>query len=61
MGQLYTIVKDFDTIWDQARNVGLNVPMTSQVLTLFRQLMNRGHGDDDITTLMRLYDEGRLD
>jgi len=60
LGQLYTIVKDFDTIWDQARSVDLNVPMSSQVLTLFRQLMNRGHGDDDITTLMKLYDSEPL-
>lgn len=57
LGQLYTIVKDFDTIWDQARGVDLNVPMTAQVLTLFRQLMNKGHGDDDITTLMKIYDD----
>jgi len=57
LGQLYTIVKDFDTIWDQARNVDLNVPMTAQVLTMFRQLMNRGHGNDDITALMKLYDD----
>lgn len=60
LGQLYTIVKDFDTIWDQARNVDLNVPMTSQVLTMFRQLMNRGHGDDDITALMKLYDDAPM-
>ncbi len=60
LGQLDTIVKDFDTIWDHARSVGLNVPMSSHVLTLFRQLMNRGHGSDDITTVMKLYGSERL-
>ena len=56
LGALETMIKDLDTIWD----VDAPIPVTSQVLQIYRLLASKGHADDDITALTRIYNETPL-
>jgi len=55
LGELSTMVKDLDTVWDFARTANTPIPMTSTALSLMRQMVARGEGDMDICALMRVY------
>lgn len=60
LGQLYTMVKDLATVRDTARKTGTPIPMVALVAEMMQNLMNRGHGDDDITVLSKLYLPNKL-
>lgn len=55
LGAIETMIKDLDTVWDVAREANMPIPVTTQVLELFRMLASKGHGDEDATALTRLY------
>ncbi len=57
LGALETMIKDLDTVWDVARDATLPIPMTTQVLEMFRLLASKGLGDEDVTALTKLYSE----
>lgn len=52
---LRTMLKDLDMVADFAREVGRPMPMTALAGELHRLLVQRGHGGDDGTALMKLY------
>ena len=56
MGELYTMVKDLDTAADVARVNDVPAPVLNTALQLFRQMVARGHGGDDITVLAKVYE-----
>jgi 3-hydroxyisobutyrate dehydrogenase len=56
LGALETMIKDLDTICDVARDTNTPVPVTSQVLQVYRLLASKGLEDEDITALTKIYD-----
>ena len=57
LGAIETLIKDLDTVRDVARDVKTPVPMTAQCLELMRLLAGKGHENEDVTVLTRLYSE----
>lgn len=55
LGELAIMVKDLDTIWDVARQAGAPVPMTAAALSLMRQIVAGGEGDQDIGVVSKAY------
>ena len=55
MGDVSLMAKDLDTVWDVAREAGVPVPMTATALSLGRQMLAQGHGDKDISVLVKLF------
>lgn len=60
LGELETMVKDLDTVFDVGRANNVGTPMTAQMLEMMRLLMAKGLGGEDIGILMRLYDRNAL-
>ncbi|MEQ8701215.1 MAG: NAD(P)-dependent oxidoreductase [Bauldia litoralis] len=57
LGALETMIKDLDTIADVARANNMPIPVTSQVLQVYRLLASKGLQDEDITALTKIYSE----
>lgn len=57
LGEISTMLKDLDTVWDVAREANAPIPMTAQTLELFRLLSSKGYADEDITVLTKLYND----
>jgi 3-hydroxyisobutyrate dehydrogenase len=50
------MVKDLDLIQAMAAELGASLPLNGLVAQLMRLHVARGHGDDDVTTVIRMYD-----
>jgi 3-hydroxyisobutyrate dehydrogenase len=57
LGELNIMVKDLDTVWDVARANDAPVPMTAAALSLMRQMVAKGQGDQDITVISDAYND----
>ncbi len=57
VGHASTMKKDVDTIRDLARETGSDVPMVDRAEEIFRRLIEAGHGDHDVATIIELFDE----
>ena len=60
LGDLAIMVKDLDTVADVARAVGAPLPMSGTGLQLMRLMMARGHGEDCLTAVCKLFEGKRL-
>ena len=49
--------KDLEIALASGHKVGLDMPVTDLVLQLEAELISRGHGHEDVSTLRRLYDK----
>lgn len=56
-GQSRTVPKDFDAIVALAGTSGAGLPMTGLAHQLWRMHVARGHGDDDVASIITLYDD----
>lgn len=50
-----TMMKDLDAVQAMAREIGTAMPMTAMAAEIHRLMCQRGHGDEDGTSLARLY------
>lgn len=50
-------LKDLRIVLDTARDLGLNLPVTTQVERMFTQLVERGHGNLDNSSVMTIVEE----
>lgn len=50
------MVKDLDLIQAMAADLGASLPLNALVAQLMRLHVARGHGDDDVTTMISMYD-----
>jgi 2-hydroxy-3-oxopropionate reductase len=50
-------LKDLRIVLDTARDLGLNLPVTTQVERMFTQLVERGHGNLDNSSVMTVVEE----
>lgn len=55
-----TMIKDLNTVQDLARSTGTAMPITGAATELHRLLAAHGHGQDDVTAIMKLYSEATL-
>ena len=60
LGDLAIMVKDLNTVADVARAVDAPLPMASTGLQLMRLMMARGHANDCLTAVCKLYEGKRL-
>jgi len=60
LGDLAIMVKDLDTVADVARAANAPLPMMSTGFELMRMMMARGHGQDCLTAVCKLYEGKRL-
>jgi len=58
VGQVRTMVKDLDLLADLAAAAGAALPLTALATQLFRLHDGRGHGELDITSIVKLYETG---
>jgi 3-hydroxyisobutyrate dehydrogenase len=56
-GYAFQLLKDLDLVAGVARASGVATPITSQVQTLYRLLVARGHGQADTAAIFALYDD----
>lgn len=54
-GAVSTIEKDLDAVLDLAKNTRTPMPMTATAAQLHRMMTARGHADEDVTALYKLY------
>lgn len=59
-GYASQVMKDLDMVHDLAKGFKVPTPMASQAASLFRLLMNRGHGDLDGIAVLKLYDREEI-
>ena len=57
LGAAYTMLKDVDAARDLGRDLEAPLPMTAAACEILRALMAKGHGQDDIATLITLYED----
>ena len=55
LGTVYTMLKDVESARDLGTQTGTPMPVSSLVTEIYRQLVARGGGADDLATLMDLY------
>ena len=55
-GYLFQTLKDLDMVHDIAKELKVPTPMSSQAASLFRIMMNKGHGELDAISVLKLYD-----
>jgi 3-hydroxyisobutyrate dehydrogenase len=55
VGQVRTMVKDLDLLGDLAATTGTPLPLTALTTQLFRLHNGHGHGELDITSVIKLY------
>ncbi len=55
-----TMIKDLNTVQDLARATGTALPITGTATELHRLLAAHGHGQDDVTAIMKLYGDAKL-
>ena len=55
-----TMIKDLNTVQDLARATGTALPITGTAAELHRLLAAHGHGQDDVTAIMKLYGDAKL-
>lgn len=60
LGDLAIMVKDLNTVADVARAVDAPLPMAGTGLQLMRLMMARGHGEDCLTAVCKLFEGKRL-
>lgn len=60
LGDLAIMVKDLNTVAEVARALDAPLPMMSTGFELMRLLMARGHGNDCLTAVCKLYEGNRL-
>ena len=60
LGDLAIMVKDLNTVADVARAVDAPLPMAGTGLQLMRLMMARGHGEDCLTVVCKLFEGKRL-
>lgn len=60
LGDLAIMVKDLNTVADVARAVDAPLPMASTASQLMRLMMARGHGEDCLTAVCKLFEGKRL-
>jgi 3-hydroxyisobutyrate dehydrogenase len=60
LGDLAIMVKDLNTVADVARAVDAPLPMMSTGFELMRMMMARGHGEDCLTAVCKLYEPRKL-
>jgi len=53
------MVKDLDLIQAMATDLGASLPLNAVVAQLMRLHVARGHGDDDVTTMITMYDRAQ--
>lgn len=56
-GYAFQLLKDLDLVVGLARGFRVATPVTTQVQTLYRLLVARGHGEEDTTAVFKLYDD----
>jgi len=54
------IEKDLDAVLALAKSTHTPMPMTATALQLHRMMASRGHGEEDVTALYKLYGDGQL-
>ncbi len=59
-GAISTIEKDLDAVLMLAKNTRTPMPMTATATQLHRMMTARGHADEDVTALYKLYGDGEL-
>ncbi len=59
-GSTLTALKDMEIALDLARETGSAIPMTGLLASFYRLLVSRGHTDDGVSGVMRLYADGPL-
>jgi len=59
-GSTLTALKDLEIALDLARETGSAIPMTGLLASFYRLLISRGHADDGVSGVMRLYADGPL-
>lgn len=60
-GAIKTMLKDLDSVMALAAETGTPMPMTSTATQLHRMMTSRGHGEDDVTALYKLFGKSPLD
>lgn len=60
LGASYTMFKDIAAASDLGRRGEISLPLTGAARDVLRALMDKGHGDDDICTLITVYEDGDL-
>jgi 3-hydroxyisobutyrate dehydrogenase len=60
LGDVAIMVKDLNTVADVARTVNASLPMMSTGFELMRMLVGRGHAEDCLTAVCKLYEGKRL-
>jgi 3-hydroxyisobutyrate dehydrogenase len=60
LGDLAIMVKDLNTVIDVARAVDAPLPMAGTGLQLMRLMMARGHAEDCLTAVCKLFESKRL-
>jgi 3-hydroxyisobutyrate dehydrogenase len=60
LGDLAIMVKDLNTVADVAHAVDAPLPMMSTGFELMRMMMARGHAQDCLTAVCKLYEGRRL-
>ena len=60
LGELAIMVKDLNTVADVAKGVNAPLPMMSTGFELLRILMARGHAEDCLTAVCKLYEGKKL-
>jgi 3-hydroxyisobutyrate dehydrogenase-like beta-hydroxyacid dehydrogenase len=56
VGQVRTMIKDLELLGDLASATGTPLPLTALATQLFRLHNGRGHGELDITSVIKLYE-----
>ena len=59
-GAIKTIVKDLDAVLSLAADTGAPMPMSGLAQQLHRMMVARGHGDEDVTALFKLFGTSSL-
>lgn len=60
LGEMSIMAKDLNTVADVARGVNAPLPMMSTAFELLRLMMARGHAEDCLTAVYKLYEGKRL-
>ncbi len=59
-GAVSTIEKDLDAVLSLAKSTRTPMPMTATAAQLHRMMTARGHADEDVTAIYKLYGDGPL-
>jgi 3-hydroxyisobutyrate dehydrogenase len=59
VGQVRTMVKDLDLLGELASDTGTALPLAALATQLFRLHNGHGHGELDITSVIKLYEPRR--